>query len=121
MDSVDHVPHYAIRWLRPAYSTALLDLPTAPVTQGGTDAWRAFSPEESAACEEAWQRLPKDERHNTGEGLSAIVPDNGLDPADVVGVQIYNDKLYEVDVRVMQVRRGTLQARAHADTYPLRS
>lgn len=111
MDSVDHVPHYDIRWLRPAYSTALLDLPTAPVSQGATDAWRAFSEEESAACEEAWQRLPKDEQHNTGEGL-VIGPDDLGEQADMVGVQIYKDKLYEVDVRVMQVRRPISRARA---------
>ncbi|EJD50770.1 hypothetical protein AURDEDRAFT_182151 [Auricularia subglabra TFB-10046 SS5] len=102
-DSVDHVPRYSIRWLRPAYSTALLDLPTAPVTQTSSDAWRAFSEDESAACEAAWQRLPKDLQHNSGEDLAAIETDDSLED-DTVGVAIMRDRLFEVDVRTMQLK-----------------
>jgi hypothetical protein len=99
---LDHVPKYAIRWLRPAYSTALLDLPTSPIDQSAADTWRAFTDEESVACEEAWQRLPRDQRLESGENV--IAPRETTDDAhlgvdrdeDVVGVAIYKDRLYEV-------------------------
>ncbi|KAH7099022.1 DDHD domain-containing protein [Auriculariales sp. MPI-PUGE-AT-0066] len=92
---IDHVPKYPIRWLRPAYSTALLDLPTAPIDQSAADTWRAFTEDESATCEEAWQRLPVDQRLESGENV--IAPKETSDDAhheddreeDAVGVAIY--------------------------------
>jgi len=79
----------------------MLDLPTAPIDQTAADVWRAFSEEESEACEEAWQKLPNDERIDSGEALLTGADDahghaSHESQEDVVGVAIYKDRLYEV-------------------------
>lgn len=100
------MPTYTVRWLRPHYATMLLDLPTAPVAQT-KDHWHAFTEEESDELESEWWRLPDDERRNCGpmNGEEHRVPDElDEDDEDLVGVAIYKDKLFEVDVSTMEVR-----------------
>ena len=97
------------RWLRPTSSSAILELPTAPITLAsspkGDVTWQAFTAEESAQCEEAWQNLSEEERRqaeddsldNQSSPNSAEDYDDEED--DTVGVSIAKDKLFEVDVR----------------------
>ncbi|EJD52265.1 hypothetical protein AURDEDRAFT_181761 [Auricularia subglabra TFB-10046 SS5] len=104
-DEYDEPPYYAVRWLRPHYATALLNLPTAPVAQGSGHHWHAFTEAESEECEDAWLSLPEEARLNSGETYDGPAADEmEEDEEDVVGVAIYKDKLYEVDVRRMQLK-----------------
>lgn len=102
-------PPLVPRWLRPTSSSAILELPTAPVTLASTPkddvTWQAFTAEESAACEEAWQSLSDEEKQRAEQGPSededgrqSIDADDD-DEEDTVGVSIAKDKLFEVDVR----------------------
>lgn len=105
-EGFDDPPYYAVRWLRPHYATALLELPTAPVARSAGHHWHAFSEAESEECEDAWLQLPEECRLNSGEAYDgpAAAEETEEDEEDVVGVAIYKDKLYEVDVRRMQLK-----------------
>ena len=104
-DEREPPPTYTVRWLRPHYATVLLDLPTAPVAKGSGNHWHSFTEEESAACEAAWLELPEECRLDSGETEENNVATDPMEEEedDVVGVAIYKDRLYEVDVRVMHV------------------
>ncbi|KZW00438.1 hypothetical protein EXIGLDRAFT_667492 [Exidia glandulosa HHB12029] len=104
-DDDELTPDYVVRWLRPHYATALLDLPSAPVALSSADHWHAFSEEESAACEEAWMKLPDGLRLDSGDANDSPTSEDFAEQEDdVVGVAIYKDMLYEVDVRFMQLK-----------------
>lgn len=101
--------------MRPQASSAFLDLPTTPVTASSQKdlSWQAFTAEESAECEAAWLNLSDEERRlaEEDEGMSTTAgksedPDD--EDRDTVGVSIAKDKLFEVDVRSMQVSRTSL-------------
>lgn len=120
--NLDGPPAVSYRWLRPKVASAVLDLPIAPVTVNLKDsAWQAFTEEESEACEEAWNGLSDDERalaytyneklleggQKTPEGGQKTPTSDQADeeePDDVVGVSIAEDRLFEVNVRSLQVR-----------------
>ncbi|KAH8114537.1 DDHD domain-containing protein [Phellopilus nigrolimitatus] len=104
-------PPLSVRWMRPQASSAFLNLPTAPVTASSQKdlSWQAFTAEESAECEAAWLNLSDEERRlaEEDEGMSSTSgksedPDD--EDRDTVGVSIAKDKLFEVDVRSMQLR-----------------
>ncbi|KIJ54720.1 hypothetical protein M422DRAFT_41955 [Sphaerobolus stellatus SS14] len=114
-------PSIAIRWLRPSTSTPYLQLPTAPVTISIADTWIAFTEEESAQCEEAWNALSEEQRaaaETAGEsgtrpgssqatsetGDNQEVPSDTEDTEETVGVTIFEDRLFEVDVRTMELK-----------------
>lgn len=94
-DDDEPIPVYTVRWLRPHYATALLDLPSAPVAVGHTDHWHAFTEDDSVACEDAWQQLPEEARLDSGDGDDSVDESFVEEEEDVVGVAIYKDKLYE--------------------------
>ena len=107
-------PELIVRWFRPQGSSALLDLPSAPVAIPSKESnWQAFTEEESAACEEAWWALGPEERRRIHEAeaygtlYSDIERTEEDEDAlkDKVGVAIAKDRLFEVDVRSMRVRR----------------
>ena len=114
-DDEENAPQCFVSWMRPQNATAYLELPSAPVTAGPKDtSWLAFTDEESAACEEAWQALPEEERHNIEQSAAENTIAGGelaVDEEDVelhdekVGVSIARDKLFEVDVKSLTVRK----------------
>lgn len=104
-------PHLAVRWMRPLSSSALLELPTAPVvvaTSNKDISWQAFTAGESLECETAWQNLTDEDRKVAEEGTGAedaerTTEDIDDEDEDTIGVSIAKDKLFEVDVRSMRV------------------
>ena len=114
--SDDTPPPLIVRWLRPQTASAYLDLPTAPITLSTQKEipWQAFTAEESAACEAAWQALSNVERKRSegldvgggeegGEDGQNVRSNDKVVDEDTVGVSIARDKLFEVDVKRMQV------------------
>ena len=109
-------PPLVVRWLRPQTASVYLDLPTAPITLSTQKEipWQAFTAEESAACEAAWQLLSDEDKKRSegltvcegeecgGSGQKSRSNDEVVDD-ETVGVSIAKDKLFEVDVRRMQV------------------
>lgn len=103
-------PPLTVRWMRPQTASAILELPTAPITSISQKdiGWQAFTAEESELCEAAWQKLSSEDRRRAEEGededdeqrTSNDIED---DEEDIVGVSIAKDKLFEVDVRTMRV------------------
>lgn len=101
-------PLITVRWLRPTMSTPYLQLPTAPITASTVDTWIALTEEESLECEKAWNTLSDEER--TVAVLAS--EDRGSkqchrrgsseDDEDSVGISIFDDKLFEVDVKSME-------------------
>ena len=99
-------PPLDVRWMRQKSSTAILELPTAPVTVSNSPKdtlWQAFSVEESAGCEAAWQELSEEERRRSEDDddtdVSKQHEEDEDDDDETVGVSIAKDKLFEVDVR----------------------
>ena len=109
MSEEDTPPVLAVRWMRPLSSSALLELPTAPVTLStATKDWQAFTAEESAACEDAWQKMSDEEKsaaewEDHAEDSRRSSDDIDNEDEDTVGVSIAKDKLFEVDVKSMRV------------------
>ncbi|KAI5122806.1 hypothetical protein M0805_000148 [Coniferiporia weirii] len=105
-------PKLAVRWMRPQASSALLELPTVPIVQSShkdVTTWQAFTAEESSKCELAWQALSDEERklaeeERAVEELDSDDVDDDDDDEQTVGVSIAKDRLFEVDVRSMQLR-----------------
>lgn len=107
-ESEELMPSLDVRWLRPQIASAVLELPTAPVATSSQRnlQWLAFTGPESSECEDAWKRLSDEEKHiaeeeTTGTPKEPVDVDDDED--DIVGVSIAKDKLFEVDVRTMQV------------------
>ncbi|KAG8888357.1 hypothetical protein FRB98_007932 [Tulasnella sp. 332] len=73
----------------------------SPTTIGPTPTWQPLTREESDACEEAWQELNPEARHNLSESSPSAEDDQD---EFKVGIPVSNDKLFEVDVRSMQLR-----------------
>lgn len=104
-------PSIAIRWLRPTTSTALLQLPTTPVTVNSIDSWVALTAEESLECETAWNALSEVEKaialesswNNTTDTDKAAHTEDSDSEDETIGVTIFDDRLFEVDVRTMEV------------------
>ena len=104
-------PQLVTRWMRPQSSSAVLELPTAPVTmsvQKDKDiSWHPFTEEESSECETACQNLSEEERQSAEndehDNVSKSSEDIDDEDDDIVGVSIAKDKLFEVDVRSMRV------------------
>ncbi|KAF8575448.1 hypothetical protein K439DRAFT_1641371 [Ramaria rubella] len=102
-------PPSPVRWFRPTSSTLHLQLPTAPILVANVDTWIALSVQESEKCEEAWKALPKEQQIAAEEAVDSDrpQPDSEEDQADedeTVGVTISEDRLFEVDVRLMELR-----------------
>lgn len=100
--------------MRPQYSSAYLDLPSAPITTRSQESsWQAFTDEESKACEAAWQALSDDEKVIEEDIITPLPSskekekegdlEDGQEEEDTVGVSIAMDKLFEVNVRKMRV------------------
>lgn len=99
-------PPLDVRWMRPKSSSAILELPTAPITMSNSPKdtlWQAFSVEESIGCEAAWQELSEEERRHSEDDdetdVSKQHEEDEDDDDETVGVSIAKDKLFEVDVR----------------------
>lgn len=90
-------PRHHVRWFH-AGPPALLSI--SPAALGPIPTWQPLTREESDACEEEWQKLNPEAR----------LPESGHDAAEDdkddfrVGIPVSSDKLFEVDVRSMQVR-----------------
>lgn len=116
-------PSINIRWLRPTASTALLQLPTTPVTLISADTYVALSPEESEQCEEAWKSLSEEEQAVALElswssaNKVQNVAEDFENEDETVGVTIFDDRLFEIDVRTMEVSQP-LFATSHVTSYP---
>ncbi|GJJ15605.1 hypothetical protein Clacol_009883 [Clathrus columnatus] len=103
-------PSIQVRWLRPTTSTALLQLPTTPITVNHINTWVALSAEESLKCEIAWNDLSKDEQaialESSRDNNKTTANDAAIEESDsedeTVGVTIFQDRLFEVDVRSME-------------------
>ena len=109
-DDEQKPPPLNVRWMRPKSSSAFLELPTAPISLTNTKdlSWLAFSEEESKQCEDAWEQLSEEEKKTASElgNQEKSNSENGDeedDDEETVGVSIAQDKLFEVDVRRMQV------------------
>ena len=100
-------PSIPIRWFRPTMSTPVLQLPTAPISVTKVDSWVALSVLESAQCEEAWRALSEEQKLAAEASFnidSRVGPPEDLAEEDqTVGVTISEDKLFEVDVKNMEV------------------
>lgn len=99
-------PPLDVRWMRPTSSSAILELPTAPVTLSNSPkdiSWLAFTAEESAGCETAWQDMSEEKKKLAEEDedpdVSKQHEEDEEDDDETVGVSIAEDKLFEVDVR----------------------
>lgn len=109
-------PPLNVRWMRPKSSSAFLELPTAPIplTNSKDISWLAFTEEESKECEDAWNLLSDAEKKAAADAVaqekteSDTGDDDEEDEEETVGVSIAQDKLFEVDVRRMQVWMVTI-------------
>ena len=104
-------PPVPIRWFRPTISTPFLQLPTAPISVTHVDSWIALTVQESAQCEQAWQTLSEEQQLAAEASSSNDRCHPGsledLDKEQTVGIAISEDKLFEVDVRSMEVCYST--------------
>jgi len=114
-------PSIAIRWLRPTMSTPYLQLLSAPITASNVDTWIALTEEESAQCEEAWDSLSAEQRiaaeadaeggsRAESQGSKSVV-DNSDEEDETVGITIFEDRLFEINVRNMEVSVNIYQSR----------
>lgn len=104
----ENSPPLDVRWMRPLGSSAILELPVAPVVVSVQKDWQAFTAQESEECERAWRALSDEERaaaeeSNDSEDVEKSAEDIEDEDEETIGVSIAQDKLFEVDVRSMRV------------------
>ncbi|KAL5501511.1 hypothetical protein ACEPAH_8771 [Sanghuangporus vaninii] len=108
-DCDETLPPLDVRWMRPVASSAILELPIAPVVVSAQKDWQAFTAQESDECERAWRSLSDEERtaaeeSNDSDNIERNAEDIEDEDEDTIGVSIAEDKLFEVDVRSMHLR-----------------
>ncbi|KAL5524599.1 hypothetical protein ACEPAF_9739 [Sanghuangporus sanghuang] len=108
-DCEETPPPLDVRWMRPVASSAILELPIAPVVVSAQKDWQAFTAQESDECEHAWRSLSDEERtaaeeSNDSDSVERNAEDIEDEDEDSIGVSIAEDKLFEVDVRSMRLR-----------------
>ncbi|KAL5520107.1 hypothetical protein ACEPAG_1767 [Sanghuangporus baumii] len=108
-DTEETPPPLDVRWMRPVASSAILELPVAPVVVSAQKDWQAFTTQESDECERAWRSLSDEERTaaeeiNESDSVERNAEDIEDEDEDTIGVSIAEDKLFEVDVRSMRLR-----------------
>ncbi|KAL5482713.1 hypothetical protein ACEPAI_9307 [Sanghuangporus weigelae] len=108
-DCEETPPPLDVRWMRPVASSAILELPIAPVVVSAQKDWQAFTAQESDECEHAWRSLSDEERtaaeeSNDSDSVERNAEDIEDEDEDTIGVSIAEDKLFEVDVRSMRLR-----------------
>lgn len=101
-------PAITIRWLRPTTSTPHLQLSTAPISVSNADSWISLSAQESTECEDAWQALSEEQRLAATAGGNETNLVEADEDDETVGITISEDKLFEVDVRKLEVGSNLL-------------
>jgi hypothetical protein len=100
-------PSIPVRWFRPTMSTPFLQLPTAPISVTNVDSWIALSVQESSRCEESWQALSEDQKFaaeaSPNNDSRAGPLEDQVEEEQTIGITISEDKLFEVDVKSMEV------------------
>lgn len=95
-------PIHHVRWFHGG-PPALLS--AAPIVTSSIPTWQPLTREESDACEASWQELNPEARLNvySPRDGSAGGDDDDTDETLKVGIPVSSDRLFEVDVRSMQV------------------
>ncbi|KAG9003236.1 hypothetical protein FRB93_011149 [Tulasnella sp. JGI-2019a] len=95
----DPAPRHHVRWFH-AGPPSLLSI--VPTVVGSVPTWQPLTRGESDACEEAWQELNPEARFSVAKPGDQDAEDDKDETR--VGIPVSNDKLFEVDVRSMQLK-----------------
>lgn len=102
-------PQVHVRWWHSSHGVAHLELLATPSAKVSSLSWTSFTREESDNCERAWQALSDEEkqasmRSELDQPVAAAIYEEGEEDL-LLGVPIGKEKLFEVDVRTMRVRK----------------